>query len=69
MNKSEIMTDQSLHEYPKQFLTNVAISISNLRGSFYVRSLEGEGTFGVSQLASKLYWHQRLPGPNLTGPK
>lgn len=69
MNKSEIMTDQSLHEYPKQFLTNAAISISNPRGSFYVRSLEGEGTFNVFQLASKLYWHQRLPGPYLTGPK
>lgn len=48
MNKSEIMTDQSLREYHKQFLTNVAISTSNLRGSFYVRSLEGEGTFRVS---------------------
>lgn len=48
------MTGQNLHEHPEQFLTNMAISISNLRGSFWIRSLESEVTLGVFQLASNL---------------
>lgn len=54
VNKCEIMTGQNLHEHPEQFLTNMAISISNLRGSFWIRSLESEVTLGVFQLASNL---------------
>lgn len=48
------MTGQNLHEHPEQFLTNMTICISNLRGSFRIRSLESEVTLGVSQLASNL---------------
>lgn len=40
MVKCEIMIGQSLHEYPRHFLTNIAISMFNLRGSFWMKKRE-----------------------------